>query len=59
MIYEKTPNLNKIIDEIEYLKQSHTFLEDLYISIGPYLDREIPKELWYKIRDHFNFDDSE
>lgn len=55
----QTPKIDKFIDEIFFLKTSHELLESLFVEIGPYKDGEIPSELWYKVCNHFNFDDSE
>jgi|LakMenEpi03Aug12_release.lakeMendotaPanAssembly.Ray.scaffolds.fasta_scaffold187441_3 hypothetical protein len=55
----ETPKIDKFIDEIFFLKSSHKLLENLFDEIGPYKHGEISSELWYKVCNHFNFDDSE
>ena len=55
----KTSKLDEFIDEIFELKKSHELLEDIFREVGPYQDREISRQLWEKVRKHFDFDDSE
>jgi hypothetical protein len=55
----KTSKLDEFIDEICELKKSHEFLELIFYELGPYQDREISRQLWDKVRKHFDFDDSE
>lgn len=51
--------IENLLDELSRLQKSHELLEELFRWIGPYKDGNIPDELWFKIRDHFDFDDSE
>ena len=51
--------LEGLLEELHTLQKSHELLESLFLWVGPYKDRPIPDELWFKIRDHFDFDDSE
>jgi len=57
--------LNKLIEEISYLKEAEELLKQMYMNIGVYnlevLDSKFdyPKPLSMRIREHFNFDDNE
>ena len=51
--------IEDLLNELGRLQKSHELLEELFRWIGPYKDGKIPNELWFKIRDHFDFDDSE
>ena len=57
--------LDKFIEEIEYLKEAEELLNKIYTSIGVYnleiLDGKFdyPKPLSIMIKNHFKFDDSE
>jgi len=55
--------INKLIEEISYLKEAEELLKQVFINVGVYnldiLDNKYnSKPLSTKIRDHFNFDDS-
>lgn len=51
--------IDKFIDGYHELKQARELLLDLYIEIGPYKDGKIKESTWDKVRDYFDFDDSE
>jgi len=51
--------LSDVVNEILDLQEGKELLERLFIEIGPYKDGKISYELWNKVRDYFNFDDSE
>jgi hypothetical protein len=51
--------LDKVLDEINELKLAKEILTEVYIDIGPYQDREVKDETWTRVRNFFNFDDSE
>jgi hypothetical protein len=54
-----TPNLSKVLSEIEKLQEALNLLETIYLEVGPYRDGEIQEKTWYKVQDFFGFDDSE
>jgi len=56
---ESFENLDKILEEVSRLKKSHELLEKIWLAHGPYQEQYISKELWYKVNDHFGFNDSE
>lgn len=58
-MFEEFEALDKVMEDINRLKKSHELLEKLWSAHGPYRDRDIPIELWFKVCDHFGFDDSE
>jgi len=57
--------INELIQEIEYLKEAEELLSQVFTNVGVYnleiLDNKLdyPRPLSTRIRDHFNFDDSE
>lgn len=57
--------LNELIEEISYLKEAEELLKQVFINVGVYnlevLDNKFdsPRPLSIRIREHFNFDDSE
>ena len=51
--------LEKLLAEIEELKQAKVLLEKVFIEICPYGQNQVPDELRWKINDFFKFDDSE
>ncbi len=63
---EGTPTVDKIVEELQRLQLAHELLDKVFLAIGPYPDLEIQKKLnqidgklWSKVKDYFNFDDSE
>ena len=52
-------NLEKVLEDIEKLRQAYELLEQVFLEHGPYGDCPIPDELRYKINNYFDFDDSE
>ena len=58
-------NLNNLKDEIAYLEEAEELLQAIWVSFGVYeLENRmektfIDKRTINKLRDHFNFDDSE
>ncbi len=51
-------HIDKLIEEIENLKEAADLLEKVWLEIGPYTDK-ISDELSYKLNSFFKFDDSE
>lgn len=54
--------LDKLLEEIEELKQAKELLEEIWHEVGPYSEEDDLKRIQKvrgKLRDHFNFDDSE
>lgn len=50
--------LNGVLEDIRSLQNDRELLEEIWTELGPY-ENTISDTLRYKIRDHFNFDDSE
>ena len=48
-----------LLAEMKHLMEAADLLEKVYLERGPYADGEITKETWNKVRDFFEFDDSE
>jgi len=57
------PKFDELVAEIERGRQAIALLDALWLELGPYacFDKceQIPQELWFKINDFFDFDDSE
>lgn len=55
--------IDKLIEEIEKMKEAHAILYDIYIDIGPYFSqnstRKISDNTLNKLRKYFNFNDNE
>lgn len=53
--------LEDILDEIKNLQEAQKLLEKIWLELDPYHPdtKEISKETWNKVRDFFEFDDSE
>jgi len=51
--------VEKFLSGIDRLKVGNKLLESLWREIGPYRERYIPDDLWFKVQDFFGFDDSE
>lgn len=52
-------NLDKVLEEVNQLREAYELLEQVHLEHGAYGDCPIPDELRYKINDFFGFDDSE
>ena len=59
MIIMKFDTIDKLLDDIERLKEGYKLLEDVYLEHGPYGQDPISDELRNKINNFFGFDDSE
>ena len=55
----KLDAIEGLIDEVAKLKKGNELLEELWLEHGPYRDDPISDELWYKVNNFFEFDDSE
>jgi hypothetical protein len=63
----ETPSMDQIMEEWSRLKYAAELLEQVYIAVGPYPHKEkgalygldMSEEPWNKVRDFFQFDDSE
>ena len=55
----KTKYLDKVLDEIATLETARRLLETIYTEIGPYKNGKLTDETWHKVKDFFEFDDSE
>lgn len=51
--------LQKLLKEIKNLEDAKDLLEKIWLDIGPYQDGEVSSETWRKVRNFFEFDDSE
>lgn len=51
--------LSDVANEILDLQEAKELLEHIYVQIDPYKDGKIDDNTWRKVRDYFNFDDSE
>jgi hypothetical protein len=51
--------LDKLLEDVNKLKQAYSLLEQVWLEHCPYGQDPIPDELRYRINDFFNFDDSE
>ena len=54
-----SPTLDKVLEEVETLKEARTLLEQVYLDIGPYQGGELKDDTWSRVRDFFGFDDGE
>lgn len=59
MINRATSNLDAFCNEVAELKQGSDLLLEIWEAVGAYRDGKIPDELWYRVQNHFGFDDSE
>lgn len=60
MLRESTINrVKELIDDLQVLSEADTLLQDIFSEIGPYNNRKISDETWEKVRNYFEFDDSE
>ena len=52
-------NLEKVLEEIDRLREAYELLEQVHLEHGAYGENPIPEKLRYKINNYFDFDDSE
>lgn len=50
--------LNKLLDELQHLKDAKDLLESIWSELGPY-NQALTEKTRYKLQDFFKFDDSE
>lgn len=56
----ETPSMDQLMEEWTRLKYAAELLEAVYLHIGPYSGSiSYTDEPWRKVRDFFQFDDSE
>ena len=53
----ETPKLDKVLDEIDNLKQGMKLLNAVYLDYS--FGGKIKTETWHKLQDFMGFDDSE
>lgn len=51
--------MEQMLEELGKLKEAHDLLDDIYLEIGPYKDRQVTNVTWNKVLNYFEFDDSE
>lgn len=53
----ETPNLDKVLAEIENLKRGMELLDTIYLEYT--FEQTIKEETWHKLQNFMGFDDSE
>jgi hypothetical protein len=51
--------IEKLLAEVGTAKKAMELLQRVYLELGPYRDGKIEDQTWNKVRDFFDFDDSE